>query len=529
MCLLSSLTYGQSSKFTFKLGSEYELPRKTVDLAFFGSDKDGIINLSMKKDELNVIRFDPSSLTQTDDKVLPLDEKTKNFNSEEVISFKNGNYFWIHSDWDKDNEKELLYYDKIDVANAKITASNVKINETTKIKGGGGGFQGFVFGVSTKVTDKYQYNFSADGKKVLISYKLMPDSRRAKDTYDKIGMVVYDDNLNKLWGGEFTMPYTEAIMDNSDYSIDSKGNAYMLGKVYDSEKRRERDKETDKPAYHYEVLKFSKDSKEISHTTIDIGDYYIKDASLIENSLHEMIIACTYSKKAKGDGTDGIFLSTLDATGHIVKYKNGYYEFPLADLEKFESARSKRKMDRKDDYEQPNLQVREIVASADGSVFISCEEYYVVSNTYTDQNGFTTTTYTYYYQDILASKINADGKFAWLRKIPKNQRGAGDAVSSFSYKLVSDSSGYYFLYLDNRKNIDITEDDAPKVYTGGGGDVMVSKLDKDGNLTKELLFDTKDEEVRIFPRQFDKLKNGQFIGRARVRHDQYEPLLITTH
>ena len=43
--LFSTITYGQSKKFTFKLGDEYELPRKTEDLAFFGNEKDGIVNL----------------------------------------------------------------------------------------------------------------------------------------------------------------------------------------------------------------------------------------------------------------------------------------------------------------------------------------------------------------------------------------------------------------------------------------------------------------------------------------------------
>ena len=52
--LVSSISYAQSKKFAFKLGDEYELPRKTEDLAFFGNEKDGIVNLSLKKEELNI-------------------------------------------------------------------------------------------------------------------------------------------------------------------------------------------------------------------------------------------------------------------------------------------------------------------------------------------------------------------------------------------------------------------------------------------------------------------------------------------
>lgn len=523
LCLLSAVSFGQSNKFTFQLGSQYELPRKTEDLAFFGNASDGIVNLSIKKDELNIIRFDPVKLTQTDDKAIELDA-TKNMNSETLTSFGNGNYFWIHSDWDKENEKELLYADKIDVQSGKFITTNNLINSTTKIQGTGG-YNGFVIGYN-KVTDKYQYNYSADDKKLLVSYKLHPDSRHEKDTYDQVGMVVFDDNMNKLWSNEFTMPYTEAIMEITDYSVDSKGNAYLLAKVYDSDKRREKDKETGKAAYSYEILKFTKDSKQVAHTVIGIGDYFIKEASLIESPSHDMIIASTYSKKSKGDGTDGIFLAVLAQTGKVEKYKNGYYEFPIADLEAFETARQKRKMEKKDDYEAPDLKVRDIVTKSDGSIFITCEEYYEVVHTTTDANNFTTSWSEYFFEDIFASKINANGTFAWLRKVPKKQKGLN--TTTLSFKLITDATGYYFLYLDNTKNMGLADDEEPKYYEDGHkGQVIVSKLDTEGNLTKEVIFDTKDEDVMICPSKFDKINANQFIGRAKIKKNTFEPLLIT--
>ena len=343
--LLTTLSYAQSKKFTFKLGSEYELPRKSEDLSFFGNDKDGIVNLSLKKDELNILRFDPKTLNQTTEKTIELPELTKNFNSETVVDFGTG-YYWLHSDWDKSAETEFLYYDKIDVVTGKIITSNKKLIETTRMAGTPvtTGFYQY------KLANKYQFNYDADGKKLLVSYRLAPEEKNDKKNYDKMGVYVFDETMTKLWGGEFVMPYTEQIMDNIDFSVDSKGNAFMLAKVYDSEKRKEIDKETGKAGYHYEVLKFSKDNKKIINTTITIDDFFIKEASLIENTAHDMVIACTYSKKAKSNGTDGVFLALMDQAGKISKYKNGYYEFPLTELEKFESVRSKRKMERKKDY-----------------------------------------------------------------------------------------------------------------------------------------------------------------------------------
>ena len=536
--LLTTACFAQNNKFTFKLGTEYELPRKSEDLSFFGNEKDGIVNLSLKKEELSIVKFNGKTLDQSSEKVIELPEATKNFNSEIVTEFKNGNYFWIHSDWDKDSKIEALYYDKLDVSGAKLTASDTKLFETTRLTGDLTTTGLYQF----KVDNKYKFNYDADGKKLLVSYRLWPEEKNDKKNYDKIGLQVFDDNMKKLWGGEFTMPYTEQIMDNSDISIDGNGNAYMLAKVYDSEKRKEKDKETGMPAYHYELLKFVKSSNKIISAILSLDDYFIHETSLVENLQHEMIIACTYSKKSNkrsaSNGTDGVFLATLDQNNKVIKFKNGYYEFPLADLQKFESARTKRKMDKKDDYEAPNLVVRNIAIESDGTVMMVLEEYYKVVNRTFDSRGQVRTYTTFYYEDIIAGKINAAGQFEWLRKIPKKQKGSTTSFSNainynlpgtMGFKLINDATGYYFLYLDNKKNMDITEDEVPKYHVdGAGGQVVVSKLDNAGVITnKELLFDTREEEVRVYPAKFTRINGSQFIGRAQVKKNRYQPLLIT--
>jgi len=523
--LFSIVTFAQSKKFTFKLGTEYELPRKAEDLSFFGNDKDGIINMGLKKEELTILRFDPKTLAQSAEKTIELPEMTKNFNSEGVVDF-DGNYYWLHSDWDKSDEIEYLYYDKIDVVWGKITESNKKLFQAEKIAGTSAVMTGFY---RYKMDGKYTLNYDADHSKLLVSYRLAPEERNDKKSYDKIGFYVYDQHMKKLWNNEFTMPYTEAIMDNIDFSVDSKGNAYLLAKVYASEKRKEVDKETGTAGYHYEVLKFMNGSKKIINTTIDIGDYFLKEASLVENTDHDMVIACTYSKKAKSNGTDGVFLALMDQAGKINKYKNGYYEFPLDELEKFESARSKRKMERKKDYEAPNMVVRNIAVEADGSLFVALEEYFVVATTTTDSRGNTRTYYTYYYEDILGAKISKTGNFEWLRKLPKKQKGS-NGRGSMSYKLVTDASGYYFLFLDNKKNLELEEDEVPKYHMDGfGGQVVVGKIDHAGNISKEIVFDTREEDVMLFPAQFKRINGNQFIGRAKMKRGGYQPLLITVN
>ena len=419
----TTLAFAQSKKFTFKLGEEYELPKKSEDLAYYGDSANGIVNLSYYKKQLTIYKFDFKNLSQKGEQEVELNDASKNFNSEQVITI-GGSCFWLHSDWDKENKKEMLYSSQIDVKTGKTIGKDKLLFENDKIAGDlqAGGF----FAVGAKVVNKYEYNYNADNTKLLISYRFTPEFKNDKKNYDKLGFYVVDTKMNKIWSKDFTMPYTEAVMDNSDFSIDEAGNAYMLAKVYNSDARKETDKETGKPGYHYEVFKFTSGG-EMINKPIESDNYYLKQPTLIENGLHEMIIATTYSKKSskKVDGTDGIFLAKFDNKNEVIQYKKGVYEFALEELEKYESKRAKKKMEKKDDYEAKNLRIREVIVGKDGSTIVTLEDYHLVVTSETSYGAVGTRTtyrYTYFYDDILVTKINADGNIDWLRKIPKRQK-----------------------------------------------------------------------------------------------------------
>ncbi|MEJ0107033.1 MAG: hypothetical protein WDO19_32820 [Bacteroidota bacterium] len=174
--LLSSLSNAQSKKFTFTLGEEYSLPRKSSDLIFFGNERDGILNFSLKKEELTILHFDPKTMAKTNDRVIPLPEATKNFVSETVLDF-GSNYYWLHSDWDKESGSEMLYYDIIDVVSGKLAATNKKMFQTTKLTGDG---YARVSTYTSKVIGKYSFNQDADKTKLLVSYRLFPEFRNDK-------------------------------------------------------------------------------------------------------------------------------------------------------------------------------------------------------------------------------------------------------------------------------------------------------------------------------------------------------------
>ena len=69
----TAITFGQSNKFSFKLGSEYEIPRKSEDLGFYGTQATGIVNLFLKDDLLTILSFNPKTLNQTREKQIEMD------------------------------------------------------------------------------------------------------------------------------------------------------------------------------------------------------------------------------------------------------------------------------------------------------------------------------------------------------------------------------------------------------------------------------------------------------------------------
>jgi hypothetical protein len=78
--------------------------------------------------------------------------------------------------------------------------------------------------------------------------------------------------------------------------------------------------------------------------------------------------------------------------------------------------------------------------------------------------------------------------------------------------------------------MELAEDEEPKYHLDGfGGQVVVAKIDKAGTVTKEIVFDTREEEVKLFPALFSRINGNQFIGRASIKHGDFKPLLITVN
>jgi hypothetical protein len=528
-CFFSTFSFSQSKKSSYILGDEIKMSKNYESYLFIGNEKDGVANLFLDDDKINISKYDYKTLNKREEEYIEVNNFSGDLFTRRGTYPFGENLYRFYSDMDKPSSTEYLYCDKLDIKNAKTIKTQIKLLEVTsklsdKFYRNSSEFR-------TASNNKFKFVLDVSKTRLLIIYKLEPEERKNKANHDRFGFTVFDHNMNKLWGNEFTMPFTEVIMANYDFSLDSKGNVYLVSKVFSSEKRKEKNKETDKPDYQLEIFKFVRDNKEVMHSMVDIGDSFIQEVKMQENGLNEMLIACTYSKKSDGGSVDGILIARMDKEFKITNLKSKQYKFPIEELVKYEKEKIKKKRLKKSDYEYPNLVFNNILFEADGSLYVDFEETTVYTTTSSTKTIGINWEYTYYYDNIIAAKINADGKLAWVRKIPKKQMSRTQG-NDMGYRIMHNTNGYYYLFLDHHKNSELDEDEEPNyLIQGYGANLVVCKIDTDGVLTKEVILNSVKEDLYINPKSFDIIENNKFIGLSGIfgTKKKYKPLLITVN
>lgn len=305
------------------------------------------------------------------------------------------------------------------------------------------------FGFARTSYNLFSFDISADKKVFAVKYRYKSAVKDDSKNNDVFGMHVFDSELNELWKSDFTMPYTESLMDNLDFSVDSEGNGFFLiKKLKEEQKMRNRN---DPDNQSIAILIASSDGS-LNEVEFSLGDFLIDDVVMKENKNGDIICA-GYYRKPKSYGVDGTFVSILDNKGNLSTPK--FYEFSLDFIKMYKriSERGKKKMEEADENDKltlANLTMRDVEILDDGGIVLAGEIFYIT--TYTDSKGNTHT--TYHYDDVIVVKINADGELGWMQKYPKRS-------TTESFRLFTSEKYTYILFTDNPKNADLPEDQNP--------------------------------------------------------------------
>ena len=521
---LSFATYaGDNGNIKVKWGDEYELPKKHVDQGFFGNTTEGYLDISYLRDKELTIQHFSTELKLTGEQSISLGNMPKNYIIEKILSI-GGGYYLCYSTWEKSDPVERLFAQEIDVTKGafkgvakEIASTNERIAQTSPHKHKYSAIE--QSWAMTAMGNKWFFIHSADESKLLIYYRLKPAQKRDAVNNDIIGFDVYDSKLQKLWAREVTMPYTEKMMDNEDYQVDKNGTAYILGKVFEAGSKESKDGH---PNYHYELLVYANDGKSTS-AKFDLGEKYVVDAALIEDKNARIICTGYYSMNKKVNSTAGVFFLTYDEGSKAMKniYK-GYYGFPDDLIRQNESKRVQNKISKDEEKgkndEIPNLEFHDL-AIDDAGGFCLFGEQYREESTFTGNSSV-----RYFYDDIYAMKIGADGELKWAKKIAKRQLDIYSSGGTVAFKsqpeymsffLHSFNKDNYIFFLDDPANLDLPASEVPVKYRAGARGILTCvRIDEKGALTKSSIFGFKEESKHIRIDGLNTVTKGKIMGRA---------------
>jgi hypothetical protein len=510
-----------TNDFKVTWGAEYEFPKKHSDMGFW-KGSNGYINVSIQSGKSLIIQRFDKKMKYAGEETISLESFPRNFVNEGIMNLGD-KFYWFYSVWDKPKEKEQLFAQELDVNAGKLTGQARKIIETNKVTGDMVN-KGWY---NIQMANKYQFSRSRNHEMLVVSYRFPPMDKDDSKNYDRMGWQVFNSSLDKVWGKDpLKMPYTEEMMDFEDYVIDSRGTVFLLASVRETNWK---ELKKDKKGYnHFEVLRLDEKSGEFTKIVLRPGARWVNQVLLTEDGKGDLLCTGFYSNSERSSGSNGVFVMKIEKDANAVKeVQKGFYEFPVEMLKQFESERTKKKMEKKDRKEKEdnedggltatNLKMRDVELGDDGSVVLSAEEYYTITTTHSSPNGGTTTTTTYYYNDIIAMKIKADGELAWVHKIPKRQRGSRGR-GGLSFVMYTMNDAHYYFYLDNLKNLNLAMDRAPEEHVdGAGGFLMYTKIDENGKVSKGKIMDLREEEVRIYGSDFERVDEKQIVTRATVK------------
>jgi len=480
--------YVQSDDFRVELSKPHRVIDAKSKLYLTGEDYIVAIK-TLKNGDFHIQSFDKGSLDQIAVSVVDDMEKKADIESFWELNDR----FWVfYSLYDSKKKTERLFAWEIDPEKAKMMGSpTLMVSVNGKLSGTRVQTGAYKF----KVTNKFRFETSKSGEYIMVRYRLLPETKNDDKSHDRVGMKVFNSELEEQWGVEKEMERTEAEMNFMDYTVDSEGNAYILAQIFASASDR-KDSERGDEAFdgYIELIKLMSGSGEIERTKLELeSDRIIESVALWEKDENELVIGGYYNNPGSYS-VHGMYV--LHVSKDDGAYTQNYHAIPKEVLNAFSTKSEKKKNEKnaKKGREGENkLVFDKLFVDEEGNIILVGEEFWVTSRTTTSSSGSTRTTYYYHYGDILAAKINTEGEMDWLVKVPKIQNG-GASQGGMSYTTLFNSDALYLLYIDNEKNFTLSPHETPEAHQDGQGGFMTSaKINSEtGELSKEHLFNMRD-------------------------------------
>ncbi|MEN9400255.1 MAG: hypothetical protein RL632_1358 [Bacteroidota bacterium] len=330
-----------------------------------------------------------------------------------------------------------------------------------------------------------------------------------KDEQDRYGFKVFDNEMNTTTEGDYKLPYPGKLSQIDQHYLTNKGDYFISVMEYSEPEN----KGIFRNYLYYKAMHILQLTNEgIEDFTINIEGKRVEAMTMSSDNEHIFTFIGIYGEQGKS-GVSGVFFLRADFDKKAL-IDQGFERFGTDFITQDWSDRQKEKAEKREEKGKGepqlyNYVVRQAEVLKDGSIVGSMEQYYVVQHTYTDpRTGAIRTTYTYYYNDIIAFKIGQSG-FEWLKKIRKLQVSTNDGGPFSSYERYANDGKLCFIFNDNIKNYDETGNyiGDSKLYPANFGKnrnaVALVELDlQTGEMQRKTFFDRKEITALAVPKLF---------------------------
>ena len=454
LIFISICSYAQkpilSKDFNFEIGEKYKRIKSLN--SYYVASGDRMVTIKKGRNDMTIQRFSLDDLKE-DVKKRQIIEDKGDFQT--VIDL-NGKAIVFYTIKDKAYAQKISLTGIVAEKPVLVGSDKENINDEVSFKSTYG------FDAGGRI-NKFVFKKSFDGTKLLVLFRVKTEKEKA----DKIGINVYDSNLNLIWKRKVQLPYATQYLENEDFAIDNEGSFYMTASIFNSA---EEDKNKLKNTFRTEVFKIKENPKEIIKSKIELPGASISDAVLGLDKNGKVRVSGFFMDTNDKVEASGVFSTILDETGLVSSTIKS--AIPLEIAEKYALKREERinegtqNDNDKKDFE--DLKVNNVTFNKDGSMVLLGEQRYVESFTTSSSSG-SRTTYKYFYRDIVTSKLSSDGTMNWFYRLPKNQTGAR-GKRSMSYSSFKNNGKHYLFYIDNFTNLKRSFDEYPTKYFDGKKD-----------------------------------------------------------
>lgn len=297
---------------------------------------------------------------------------------------------------------------------------------------------------------RFELTFSDDALRAALVY-YPPRDRKAAQT---LSVTLFDNHLKPVWKQELEIPYPQETLTLGDPVLDNFHNLFFQARVTDPD----RVWTAGKPNFHYLILGCFTDANQVREFEVKLPKRSVSTVHLHASPNGNMLIGGLYSNLASTERqSDGVFYLDINPKSGTIE-RTTMLDYTPEVKRPFLTDRELEK-----NRELEDFVITDIVPLSSGAVLLMTERQYHRQRCASDpRTGTLNCTDHYYFGDIMALMVEADGKSLSAVRVPKSQHSTNDfgPYSSFAMPIDGELPSLYFL--DNSKNTDSDQTASPR-------------------------------------------------------------------